>query len=289
MTAIRALEPVVNLARLQIRAGAADDGRHRLLRLFDAVTAGTSAQFEQVHVPADLTLTDTDRHEVRTWLWKVVLADGTRTLTAAGRWAEALAHLEEHRGVGHRMLDGRQVAVLAALSHSPSAAAALVTTTAPGDRWENSVTGCLEAMCNKALLGPALPILDALVEDYVEHQPDQGMTVFDTRLGLTILDLLEPHQEVAALRMVAELHHRAATATDGYAARECLADPRFVALAELRQVEAARQLVRACALGDGCLPEPLLAQMTEAMRLSDKVIRASVGRPHPSTGAAAQS
>ncbi|MFJ7062416.1 hypothetical protein ACIQVA_32670 [Streptomyces microflavus] len=86
MTAIRALEPVVNLARLQIRAGAADDGRHRLLHLFNTVTKGTSTQVEGVHVPADLTPTDTDRHEVRTWLWKVVLADGTRTLTTAGRW-----------------------------------------------------------------------------------------------------------------------------------------------------------------------------------------------------------
>ncbi|MCY1654307.1 MULTISPECIES: hypothetical protein [unclassified Streptomyces] len=281
MTAIRALEPVVNLARLQIRAGAADDGRHRLLHLFDAVTKGTSAQFEGVHVPADLTLTDSDRHEVRTWLWKVVLADGTRTLTTAGRWAEALAHIEEHRGIGQRMLDGRQVAVLAALSHTPTDAAALITMTTPGERWENAVTGCLDVMCRKALRGPAVPLLDTLVEDYVEHQPDQGMTVFDTRLGLTILGLLEPHQEDAAHRMVAELHRRAAAATDGYAACECLADHRFTSLAEPHQIEAARQLVRACALGSGSLPEPWLARMTEALRGSDEVIRASVGHSCP--------
>ncbi|PRH81095.1 hypothetical protein C6N75_00705 [Streptomyces solincola] len=282
MTAIRALEPVVNLARLQIRAGAADDGRHRLLHLFDAVTNGTSAQFEGVHVPADLTLTDADRHEVRTWLWKVVLADGTRTLTTAGRWREALAHIEEHRGIGQRMLDGRQVAVLAALIHNPTDAGALVTMTAPGDLWENAVTGCLNVLCNKALLGPTVPTLDALVEDYyLAHQPEPGMTVFDTRLGLTILDLLEPHQDDAAHRMVTELHRRAAAATDGYAARECLADERFISLAEPRQIEAAQQLVRACALGSGNLPEPRLAKMTEALRVSDEVIRASVGHPHP--------
>ncbi|MFB6698283.1 hypothetical protein [Streptomyces rubiginosohelvolus] len=281
MSAIRALEPVVNLARLQIRAGAADDGRHRLLQLFDAVTNGTSAQFEGVHVPADLTLTDTDRHEVRTWLWKVVLADGTRTLTTTGRWAEALAHIEEHRGIGQRMLDGRQVAVLAALSHTPTDAAALITMTTPGERWENAVTGCLDVMCRKALRGPAVPFLARLVEDYVEHQPDQGMTVFDTRLGLTILDLLEPYQEDAAHRMIAELHRRAAVATDGYAARECLADHRFTSLAEPHQVEVARRLVHTCALGRGGLPEPWLGRMTEALRGSDEVIRASVGHSRP--------
>ncbi|MFB7299185.1 hypothetical protein [Streptomyces rubiginosohelvolus] len=276
MTAIRALEPVVNLARLQIRAGAADDGRHRLLHLFDAVTNATSAQFEGVHVPADLTLTDTDRHEVRTWLWKVVLADGTRTLTTAGRWAEALAHIKEHRGIGQRMLDGRQVAVLAALSRSPAEAAALVTETTQGERSENAVTNCLNVMCNRALHGEVVPILDALVEDYVEHQPDQGMTVFATRLGLTILDLLEPHQKDAAHRIAQELHRRTTSATDGYAARECLADARFTALALPRQIEAARQVVRACALGSGSLPEPWLARITEALRVSDAAIR----KPH---------
>ena len=37
MSAIRGLEPVVNLARLQIRAGRADEGRQRLLNLYKAV------------------------------------------------------------------------------------------------------------------------------------------------------------------------------------------------------------------------------------------------------------
>ncbi|WP_404949174.1 hypothetical protein HFP70_35925 [Streptomyces sp. ARC14] len=145
---------------------------------------------------------------------------------------------------------------------------------------ENTVTACLNVMCTQALLGPAVPLLDTLVEDYVAHQPDQGMTVFDTRLGLTILDLLEPHQEDAAHRMVAELHRRTVTATDGYAARECLADARFTALAEPSQVEAAQKLVRACALGSGSLPDPWLARMSEALRVSDAVIRESVGQPH---------
>lgn len=79
-SAIRALEPVVNLARLQIRAGNTDDGRHRLLTLFNAIRDGTHAEFDGILIPADLT-TGTDRREVRAWLWRVILADGTRTLT----------------------------------------------------------------------------------------------------------------------------------------------------------------------------------------------------------------
>ncbi|AEW95175.1 hypothetical protein SCATT_28040 [Streptantibioticus cattleyicolor NRRL 8057 = DSM 46488] len=280
MTAIRALEPVVNLARLQIRAGHADDGRGRLLSLYEAVNTGTTAQFEGIHLPADLTADDTDRHEVRAWLWRVILADGTRTLTMAGRWAEALAHILEHRGVGQRMLDGRQVAVLATLSRNPADAVALVDETTPGEPWENAVTGCLNVMCNRALLHPVGHLLDALVDGYVERQPEQGTTVFDIRLGLTILDLLDQDQNDAAHHMAEELHRRTITATDGYAARECLADPRFTALVTSHQVQATRQLVRACALQSGSFPETRAARLAKALRISDEVIRNSVGHLH---------
>ncbi|WP_439145183.1 hypothetical protein [Streptantibioticus silvisoli] len=52
--AIGALEPVVNLTRLRIRAGKADDGYQHLLTLSNAVTAGTPIQVEDISVPADL-------------------------------------------------------------------------------------------------------------------------------------------------------------------------------------------------------------------------------------------
>jgi hypothetical protein len=82
-----------------------------------------------VTVPADLTVSPDDRGEVRARLRRVLLADGTRTLR--GRWNEALAHIEAHRGVGKRMLDGRQVAVLAA--GDTEQAAALLKDTMPGE------------------------------------------------------------------------------------------------------------------------------------------------------------
>lgn len=246
MAAIRALEPVVNLARLRIRAGHADDGRHRLLTLYEAVSTATSAQFDGIRVPAGLTADDTNRQEVRAWLWRVVLADGTRTLTTTGRWAEALDHIEEHRGVGQRILDGRQVAVLATLGRDPAEAATLIADMMPGEPWENAVTACLNALCNRVLARPVGPLLDALVDGYVERQLDRGTTVFDIRLCLTILDLLDPHQDNAARRMTGELHRWTMSAADGYAARECLAVPRFTTLATPRQVREARGLVQAC-------------------------------------------
>ncbi len=54
-----------------------------------------------------------DHHDILGWLWTVLLADGLRALCRAGRWADALRHAEQHHGIGERLLDGRQIAIIA--------------------------------------------------------------------------------------------------------------------------------------------------------------------------------
>ncbi|MER5913845.1 hypothetical protein ABT124_26025 [Streptomyces sp. NPDC001982] len=280
MSAIRGLEPVVNLARLQIRAGHVDDGRQRLLDLYEAVEAGATTQFEGVVVPADITAMAEDRQEVRAWLWRVLLADGTRTLTTTGRWAEALAHIEAYRGVGKRMLDGRQVAVLAALVTGDTArAAVLLSDTTPGDPWEQAVTGCLTVLHRHDAGQPLDGHLTDLVATYLERRAEPGMTVFDIRLGLTILEAIGSTDSPAAHRIVEDLHRRTTNAEDGCAARETLAHSLFTAIATGQQVQDCRALVRACALRAGTIPDELQAEMTTALRGSDSVIRESLARP----------
>ncbi|QKV95935.1 hypothetical protein HUT19_32810 [Streptomyces sp. NA02950] len=275
-SAIRGLEPVVNLARLQIRAGKTDDGRQRLLTLYEAVSTGTAAQFDTVALPAHLTATPEDRNQVRAWLWAVLLADGTRTLTTKGRWDEALAHIKEHRGVGNRMLDGRQVAVLAALVAGDLArAAALLEDTAPGQPWEQAVTACLIALWRRAARQPADRHPHGLADIYAELEPELGMAVFDARLGLTILDIIGSDEEPVAHRVVDELHRRATTLNDGYAARENLTHPLFTALATEAQQKSCRDIVDVCALGAGKLPDELRNQLAMALRTSDRTIRKS--------------
>ncbi|WP_328339840.1 hypothetical protein [Streptomyces violaceus] len=279
MSAIRGLEPVVNLARLQIRAGHADEGRQRLLNLYKAVETGAIARFEGVTVPADLTATGEDRQEVRAWLWRVLLADGTRTLTTEGRWAEALAHIEAHHGIGKRMLDGRQVAALAALvANDTAGVAGLLADTMPGDPWEQAVTACLTVLYRRDAGQPIDGHLADLVTAYLGRKTEPGMTVFDTRLGLTVLDAIGSAEAPAAHRIVEDLHRRTTDAEDGYAARENLAHPLFTEIATDRQVQDCRALVHACALGAGILPDELRGELTAALRASDSVIRESVVR-----------
>ncbi|MFI8952193.1 hypothetical protein ACIGO6_37610 [Streptomyces sp. NPDC053750] len=276
-SAIRGLEPVVNLARLQIRAGRADEGRQRLLDLYAAVEAGAAAQFEDIAVPSDLTATDEDRDEVRAWLWRVLLADGTRTLTSTGRWAEAEAHIEAHRGVGKRMLDGRQVAVVAALTVGATArATALLADTIPGDPWEQAVTSCLTVLCRRSAGQPVDHHMTNLVKTYIDRKPEPGTTIFDVRLGLTVLDATGSTQTPAAHRIVDDLHRRTTQAQDGYAARETLAHPLFTAIASGRQAQDCRDLVHACALGAGGMPNELQGELASVVRTGNSVIRASL-------------
>ncbi|MEJ8632421.1 hypothetical protein [Streptomyces sp. MS2.AVA.5] len=276
-SAIRALEPIVNLARLQIRAGHADDARRRLGALYEAVAAGTSVQIDAITVPADLVASVKDRQEVQAWLWRVLLADGTRALTTLGRWDEALAHLQEHRGIGIRMLDGRQVAVIGALIGGDTHhAAKLLAETAPGDPWEQTVTACLAVLGRRA----AGQLVDAplvnLVQTYLDHKAQTGMALFDIRLGLTVLDALDAAEAASARYVARDLYRRTTDASDGYAAREILTHPMCTALATRREARNCGDLVRTCALGAGTMPDAQHAELTEALLISDSVLRRSL-------------
>ncbi|MFH8737611.1 hypothetical protein [Streptomyces sp. NPDC017964] len=273
-SAKHALEPVVNLARLQIRAARADDGRRQLLDLFDAVSAGRAAEVDGLTIPSDLT-TDTGRTDARAWLWAVVLADGARTHTTAGRWTDALAHMEAHRGIGTRMLDGRQVAVLAALAAgTASDAETLLADTDRGEEWEQEVTTCLTLLCRRALGKNADSLLGELVESYDQRRVTGGLIVFNIRLGLTLLGLADADSRTAR-RLVAALHDRTIATFDGYAARECLTNPAFTRQSSAEQALDCHQVLRASALEARVLEGSFLTALTAALQCADGVIRDS--------------
>ncbi|MER5493991.1 hypothetical protein [Streptomyces sp. NPDC002490] len=275
-SAIRALEPVVNLARLHIRAGRGHTARQHLLTLYEAVGANSHAHIDSVTVPAHLTATAEDRREVRNWLWTVLLADGARALTTQGRWTDALTHVEEHRGVGKRMLDGRQISVLAALTaDDPTRAAALLHRTMPGEPWEQVVTACLTALGHRATRQTAHHDEDRLVSMYEALEPGPGTTVFNIRLGLTVLDIIGTDASTAR-RVTDALYRRTIKQNDGYAALENLQHPGFTALVTVGQRGECREILDTCALGDGKLPSELRAQLTAALHTSDHTIRNSV-------------
>ncbi len=149
----------------------------------------------------------------------------------------------------------------------------------PGDPWEQDVTACLTVLCRRDARQPIDGHLADLVTAYLGRKTEPGMNVFDTRLGLTVLDAIGSAEAPAAHRIVEHLHRRTTDADDGYAARENLAHPLFTAIATDRQAQDCRDLVRSCALGAGTIPNELQGELAAALRASDGVIRASLARP----------
>ncbi|MDG4793010.1 hypothetical protein [Micromonospora sp. WMMD1082] len=147
--ACHGLEPLVNLARLEIRAGDSDTGHFLITSLFEAIRTRTDIVIDGITVPAAIHTAEPDNHrDLTRWLYGVCLADGSRALTSAGRWTDAEDHLRRRNGIGQRMLDGRQVAVIARLvAGQHQAARQLLTETEPGEPWEAAVNACLTAWC----------------------------------------------------------------------------------------------------------------------------------------------
>ncbi|MGA5818100.1 hypothetical protein ACPC54_09605 [Kitasatospora sp. NPDC094028] len=275
-SAIRGLEPVVNLARLHVRAGLHRQGHRLLLDLYRAVSTATETAIDGITVPAHLTETELQRAEVVTWLWKVVIADGTRALTAAGRWSEALRHIEEHRGIGRRILDGRQVAVLArATTGDRPGALALLATTEPGEPWEDAVTAVLTALCRPRDRDAA----EAAIGRCLAFEPGQGLAVFATRLALTAADTAGPDTP-AARYLIQHLANRAEESSDGYALRELLAHDGVRTRLGPSRTAALELVLAACALDSAALAEHLRDRLEHTLAGAREVLEESAARVH---------
>jgi hypothetical protein len=269
-----ALEPLVNLARLHIRDGNGAAALQLLDTLYEAVCSRIDTVIDGLPVPAaTLTSTDYEHRELRQWLWTVLLADGARALTSTGGWNDALTHLQQHNGVGQRMLDGRQVAVIALVTSGDlDGASALLSDTVPGDHRENAVTSCLTALCHRSPVEGAHQQVDAMLHHFRRLEPTSRLAIFHTRLALTIIDTAGV--EHPGGREVADALIRQAIDDfrDGYVARELLAHQGCAGLLTHRQEHDLSETLDACGLGSRAMPRALQADLSAALDTSEATL-----------------
>ena len=267
-----ALEPVVNLARLLIRDGEAFDAYLLLDALFRAVSsrgeaeiAGTSVSF------SGLTRSEQDHREVCQWLWTVLLADGTRALAGSGQWEQALASVEQRGGVGQRMLDGRQVAVLArCLAGDSVTARRVLDETEPVEQWEHAVVACLTTFCLRAASKPFVMAGEATAEQYLQLVRTPGLVVFRTRLGLAMVDVVGEPLRPSIARVIARLVDDVIETGDGYAARDILAHRALRGRLTPPKTRAMSGAVEAAGLGHEPIATALLEELLAAARTSER-------------------
>jgi len=278
-----ALEPVVNLARLRIRAGDGASAFELLDALYQALRTRTTTVIDSINVPADLTATDADHAQVRRWLWTVHLADGTRALTSAGHWAQAHKHVRRHRGMGEQMLDGRQVAVIARATVGDYAGAAtLLETTTPGEPWQNAVTACLALLCRGPGHRPAPDSLALVGDRFGTLTPTPALATFYTRLGLSAIDAVGGTKNPGGHEIAAALIGQVVTFHDGHAARDVLGHEHCAALLTTQQEHDLHEILDACALGHQAIPATMSRQLTAALDACDGVLhRPGIDQPFP--------
>ncbi|MEV6987395.1 hypothetical protein AB0M95_39915 [Sphaerisporangium sp. NPDC051017] len=255
-----ALEPLVNLGRLHIRAGLGETAYQMLTNLYEAVTTRADTSIDGIDLPTStLTATDDDHQEVCRWLWSVILADAPRALITAGRWHEAYTHLQRHHGIGYRLLDGLQVAVITTLtSGDPAGALALLDASTPHEPWEHAIAACLTVLSGRTT-GPAVA---TMLRHHQHLTPTPELAVFYTRLGLSVLDAA--HHPDAQTHATTLIRQTLAT-RDGYAIRDLLAHPHCAALLTSSDTRHAQDILHQCSLGAGQLPNHLHDALTTAM------------------------
>lgn len=262
-----ALEPIVNLARLRIRASDGTTAWTMLETLHQAVTDHTTITIDDITIAtSDLAPTPKQHRELRRWTWTVLIGTGAHALASANHWDEARQRLEQHHGIGKRMLDGRQVAVIShALAGRHDNARRLLDTTAPGEAWEEAVTDCLTRLCDtdRRTAQKAFP-----------REPDPSQLLYWTRLHLSFLDAIGnegPEAAALATEVLRHAHH------DGYAAREVLAHPLSHAFATQRERRRLWATTTECALDYGKLPADALNPLTQILDMTEKLISATTG------------
>jgi len=265
-----ALQPLINIGRLLIRA--ADPSAHQhFMALFDSAAHRSQVMIDGIPVNfADLTVS-ADHKELVRWLWTILLADGTRALTSTGRWAEASRHIATHGGVGDRLLDGRQVIVLAhGIAHHTEAARNALRDSNVLTPWERAAASCLHVLLSALTDEPADDEISAMAEAYRQLNLAGEDACFRIRLGLCVLVLSTGtcHERPVARQVI----NAALDSDDAYRAHAIAFHRACLQHATPAEASALAAAVRAAGLSQGTLPPDASARLMSATEASEQII-----------------
>ncbi|MET8160344.1 hypothetical protein ABZT47_28630 [Sphaerisporangium sp. NPDC005289] len=277
--AVMSLMPLVNIARLLIREGDGTAAFAVLQGLYRAAQQRGATVIRNHDVDlSPLIRTVADHRKICTELWVALLVDGARALASVGRWTEAAESMAAHHGVGQRLLDGRQIAIMSLMEQDlPQQAAAMIDSSVPAEPWENAVAAILRTYCR--------PPATAASQDELAHVAREALTViaepapltaaFRTRLGLTALDLTagRPTAHDSGLRSAVT----DVACSDAYAAREVLGHQGISSRMTPQQEQVVADVLTASGFGAGSIPAVHLDTLTAAARQGEDSLRDLLG------------
>jgi hypothetical protein len=212
-------------------------------------------------------------------LWAVLLTDGARALAREGRWTDAAETMAAHRGIGTRLLDGRQIKIMSLLEQGRHReAAAMIDATVPAEPWETAVTAILRAYSQQQATPAAPGEPSDAIEKTIEllGQGEPTTAAFRSRAGLAALDLAASQPQTSTARLhdaIAKL-----AATDAYAARNALAHPMMLAQMTCHQERQLTSVITAAGLDAGHLTPGQMDAITAAVGQAEEHLRVLLGQ-----------
>ncbi|MGE6840296.1 hypothetical protein ACQKH3_32300, partial [Streptomyces niveus] len=263
--AIMSLMPLVNLSRLLTRDGQGEAAYDLLTRLNHAARQRKKAEIDGRTVDLSaLTGTDDGHRTMCQELWVTLLVDGARALASTGRWTKAAEAMAQHRGIGNRLLDGRQIKIMSLMEQGlDQQARDMIDATQPTEPWEKAIGLLLHAHCWPPGAQVPRASLDNTMKEVtvVLADPDPSTAVFQTRTGLAALELELIGSYASTLPdIVAEVAR-----LDAYAAREVLHHPAARSALSTDRADALSSVITTAGLGAGVLPEHHRQSLTAAV------------------------
>ncbi|MFI6713554.1 hypothetical protein ACIBF7_44505 [Nonomuraea sp. NPDC050478] len=278
--AVMSLMPLINIARLLIREG---DGKAAYEVLNQLYRAAQERNVTAIHGhDIDLSLLTHNQevhHAVCTELWIALLIDGARALAQQGRWNEAAAAMAAHRGIGERLLDGRQLQIMSLIEQGlPDEATSMIDATLPAEPWERTVAALLRIACHRSSSAISPTKLEEVVQDalLLITQPEPMTAAFRARLGLTAFDLTTGQSPALASLLSTALVEVAST--DAYAARDILSHQKMRAEMTDQQQHHLGTVITAGGLGIGRLPQVHEHALVAAVGHAEDRLRALLGQ-----------
>ena len=279
------LEPVLNLARLQLRARDGDHALRLLTEMFHAIRSDDDLVLDGRTLPlAHLVGTRAEHHKLHEWIWLHLIGDGIRALALAGRWDDAVAHARAHRGIGRHLMEGRQAVIVAhRMNGDLVEARAALADSSPRHPWEFQVGSCLKVMCTDLDSVAIRQDVRTMVARLVERQPIPGYAFFRAQLGLSVATLADAVDPDAASHVLVQVAEEAIASRDGYAAGEVLRHGDTRAGVTGAQRAALTYLVDTSGLKTGALPDPLWRSLLDSTQLAAQTLRRTLRKAEQPT------
>ncbi|MEU8299759.1 hypothetical protein AB0C04_21115 [Micromonospora sp. NPDC048909] len=277
------LEPVLNLARLQIRADHGAPALRLLESMYDAVTHRTDLIVDDHALPtATLDGEAGERRKLREWVWLQLLGEGVRILALSNRWADAAALAQKHNGIGRHLMEGRQAAIIAAcIQDKPAQGRKILADSTLTEPWEQQVASRLNVIC----AGPTSPGVShhhaTATEQLAGPISAPNYASYRARLGLTTAILASPTRLELAERLLHRTAQQAIDTTDGYAARDILSFREPLAGITADQYADLRRATAEAGLTPGGLTGPALEAICQVSELAEKALRAALSMSEP--------